>query len=84
VTVAVKSLQNTAILMVEDTGPGIPEGERAQVFERFYRVMGTQTEGSGLGLAIVREVGDSAGGTIELSDGKAGGLVVRVALPLGQ
>ena len=84
VTVAVKSLQNTAILMVEDTGPGIPEGERAQVFERFYRVMGTQTEGSGLGLAIVREVVDSAGGTIELSDGKAGGLVVRVALPLGQ
>lgn len=83
VTVTVKSLRNMAILAVEDTGPGIPEGERAQVFERFYRVIGTQTEGSGLGLAIVREVVDSAGGTIELGDGKDGGLLVLVTLPPG-
>ncbi|MEX2744272.1 sensor histidine kinase [Rhizobium mongolense] len=82
VTVSVKSLQNMAILMVEDTGPGIAESERTQVFERFYRVMDTGAEGSGLGLAIVQEVVDGAGGTIELRDGKDGGLLVLVTLPL--
>jgi len=44
------------VLEVEDTGPGIAEAERARVFDRFYRVLGTQVEGSGLGLAIVREI----------------------------
>jgi two-component system sensor histidine kinase TctE len=45
-----------AVLEVEDTGPGIPVAERSHVFERFYRILGSQVEGSGLGLAIVREV----------------------------
>ena len=43
-------------LAVRDNGPGIPEGERERVFERFYRVLGTEAPGSGLGLAIVREI----------------------------
>jgi two-component system sensor histidine kinase TctE len=45
-----------AILEVEDTGPGIPPAERAHVFERFYRILGSNVTGSGLGLAIVREI----------------------------
>jgi two-component system sensor histidine kinase TctE len=40
---------------VEDNGVGIPEGERARVFERFYRGERAGGDGSGLGLAIVRE-----------------------------
>ncbi len=48
--------QQQAILEVEDTGPGIPLSERTHVFERFYRILGTEVEGSGLGLAIVREI----------------------------
>jgi len=40
---------------VEDNGVGIPEAERARVFERFYRGEGVGGDGSGLGLAIVRE-----------------------------
>jgi two-component system sensor histidine kinase TctE len=83
VTVTVRSPRNTAVLIVEDTGPGIPEGERTHVFERFYRVMGTQAEGSGLGLAIVREVVDGAAGSVELRDREGGGLLVAVTLPLG-
>jgi len=43
-------------LQVEDTGPGIPEAEREQVFQPFYRALGTDVDGSGLGLAIVREI----------------------------
>jgi two-component system sensor histidine kinase TctE len=56
VTVRVQPLSDAVRLEVEDTGPGIPEAERALVFERFYRVLGTDTDGSGLGLAIVREI----------------------------
>lgn len=45
-----------AILEVEDNGPGIAPTEREQIFERFYRILGSEVEGSGLGLAIVREI----------------------------
>jgi two-component system, OmpR family, sensor histidine kinase TctE len=43
-------------LSVQDNGPGIPHAERERVFERFYRVLGTEAPGSGLGLAIVKEI----------------------------
>lgn len=57
VTVRVRSDElEHAYLEVEDTGPGIAQGERQRVFERFYRILGNTAEGSGLGLAIVREI----------------------------
>ena len=46
------------VLEVEDTGPGIAEAERPRIFDRFYRVLGTDAGGSGLGLAIVREIAE--------------------------
>ena len=52
------------VLQVEDTGPGIPEAEREQVFQPFYRALGTDVDGSGLGLAIVKEIADKHGATI--------------------
>ncbi|WP_349956599.1 sensor histidine kinase [Rhizobium sp. ZPR3] len=81
VTVGIGREGDTALLWVEDNGPGIPEAERAQVFERFYRIMGTEPEGSGLGLAIVREVVDGAGGSVTLGETAGGGLLVSVRLP---
>lgn len=81
VTVGVGRNGDDALLWVEDSGPGIPEAERAQVFERFYRIIGTEPEGSGLGLAIVREVVDGAGGSVTLGDAAEGGLLVTVKLP---
>ncbi|MDL2402960.1 sensor histidine kinase [Rhizobium mayense] len=81
VTVGVRHDGGDAVLWVEDSGPGIPEAERGQVFERFYRIIGTEPEGSGLGLAIVREVVDGAGGTVTLGDAAGGGLLVTVRLP---
>ncbi len=44
------------VLLVEDTGPGIPQAERELVFQPFYRALGTNVDGSGLGLAIVAEI----------------------------
>ncbi len=69
-------------LSIEDTGPGIAESERGQVFERFYRVPGSASEGTGLGLAIVREILAAHGGRISLSARAGGpGLRVEVAFP---
>ncbi|RUW31249.1 sensor histidine kinase, partial [Mesorhizobium sp. M1E.F.Ca.ET.041.01.1.1] len=56
VTVKIAAVDSEAQLTVTDAGPGIPPEEREHVFERFYRIVGTNEEGSGLGLAIVREV----------------------------
>lgn len=73
---------NVPYLCVEDTGPGIPEAERANVLERFYRVPGTSGEGSGLGLSIVKEAVDRHGGSVEI-DARAdrSGTSVRVIFP---
>ncbi|MGN6584834.1 MAG: sensor histidine kinase, partial [Rhizobiaceae bacterium] len=60
----------------------IPAAEREHVFERFYRIAGSEEHGSGLGLAIVREVADNARGRVTLSDTPGGGLTVEVRLPL--
>ncbi len=56
VTARVQRDGDEVVLEVEDTGPGIAESERARVFDRFYRVLGSRADGSGLGLAIVREI----------------------------
>jgi two-component system sensor histidine kinase TctE len=56
VTVRIRQQNASAFIDVEDTGSGIPEHERQRVFDRFYRILGTNVDGSGLGLAIVREI----------------------------
>ena len=59
------------VLQVEDTGPGIPEVEREQVFQPFYRALGTDVDGSGLGLAIVKEIGDKHQATISIAESRS-------------
>lgn len=66
VTVRVRREDDRALLEVEDTGPGIAPAERARVFERFYRILGSNTQGSGLGLAIVREIAQQHGAEIDI------------------
>ncbi|HXS28827.1 MAG TPA: sensor histidine kinase N-terminal domain-containing protein [Steroidobacteraceae bacterium] len=55
VTLSVSAIPLPSVA-VEDDGPGVPEPERERIFERFYRVAGTEANGCGLGLAIVREI----------------------------
>ncbi|MGU7773909.1 sensor histidine kinase [Burkholderia sp. MR1-5-21] len=72
----------TAVLEVADTGPGIPEGERANVWERFYRGAGAQTatnSGSGLGLSIVKRIAEQHRAAVTLATSAGGhGLTVAV------
>ena len=66
VTVRVRRDGEHALLEVEDTGPGIAPAERAHVFERFYRILGSSASGSGLGLAIVREIAQQHGAEVDI------------------
>jgi len=68
VKVSMNEQQALAIIEVEDNGPGIPVAEREHVFERFYRILGSNVQGSGLGLAIVREIAQQHGAQIEILD----------------
>lgn len=73
---------NLVELTVADSGPGIPEEERAKVFDRFYRAIQSRSmPGSGLGLAIVKQVIVRHGGTIAVEDSDDGGTLMRVRLP---
>ncbi|MDN4052753.1 ATP-binding protein [Massilia sp. YIM B02763] len=69
-------------LTVEDSGPGIPPEERERVFDRFYRVPGSDAAGSGLGLAIIKSIAQQHGATLALGESqRLGGLEVTVTFP---
>ena len=78
VEVKVRDEGARVVLEVDDSGPGIPEGERERVFDRFYRRAEAAESGSGLGLAIVRSVATAHGATVGLHASSLGGLQARV------
>ncbi len=70
-------------LRVADSGAGIPLELYERVFERFFRIAGTEQQGSGLGLAIVKRVLALHGGDVALSTGlNQRGLSVSLTMPL--
>ena len=72
-----------AELSVLDRGPGIPERDRDQIFERFSRLERDQNlVGSGLGLSIAKGIAEAHGGRIWVTDRPGGGSVFRLKLPL--
>ena len=71
ITVRIRNAERSVFLEVEDSGPGIPEAERQRVFDRFYRILGTNVDGSGLGLAIVREIAEQHDALIRVGNSPA-------------
>ena len=80
VRVAAERRNGDARVTVEDEGPGIPDEDRAELFERFYRGESTKASGSGLGLAIARELAELMGGEIAL-ESEPGRTVFSLVLP---
>jgi two-component system, OmpR family, sensor kinase len=81
VQASTQSRDGEAVLIVQDTGPGIPPELQHRVFERFVRDGRDGGRGSGLGLAIVRSVAQSHGGTVALEPLEAGSgtrFVIRI------
>ncbi|MGH9085023.1 MAG: sensor histidine kinase [Acidimicrobiales bacterium] len=79
-------VDGAAVLSVADDGPGVPDADRARIFERFARLdeaRGSATGGTGLGLAIARDVAERHGGTLVLADDGPGARFV-LTLPTAQ
>jgi two-component system sensor histidine kinase BaeS len=82
VTVVVRSEADQAVLVVVDSGPGIPADELPHVFDRLWRGSAAkQVAGSGIGLAVAREIVVAHGGTIEAVSPDGAGTTVTIRLP---
>jgi len=86
IRVIVDTQDGAACLVVEDSGPGIPDGQYERVFDRFYRAGGDQHDsgvvGCGLGLSIVRQIADLHHAGVTLSHSAFdSGLRVTVKFP---
>lgn len=77
--------ERMAQVVIEDSGPGIPEDLLGQVFEPFFRANPGRNQtikGAGLGLAIAREIIERFGGTVEIGNRAEGGLKQTVTMRL--
>lgn len=81
IDLSARASETGTVLVVSDTGPGIPALERPHVFERFYRGSGQGAGGFGLGLAIVHAAATSLGADLELESAPGEGTVVRLRFP---
>ncbi|HRI65597.1 MAG TPA: ATP-binding protein [Polyangium sp.] len=68
-------------LEVADAGPGIPEQDRARIFELFFSTK-SKSGGTGLGLPIVSDIVRDLGGKLEVATAPEGGALFRVLLPI--
>ena len=85
VTVSAVRMKNTVVLTVADTGNGIEESFREQIFEPFFRIdksRSRQLGGVGLGLALVREIVRVHDGTIEVHGNEQGGTTFEITMGL--
>lgn len=79
-----KTQKKSHLLIIEDTGVGIPAADLPRIFDRFYRVQRlphTVTKGAGLGLTIAKKLIDQAGGGIHLESKIGEGTRVTVRFP---
>ncbi|WP_020571548.1 hybrid sensor histidine kinase/response regulator [Neolewinella persica] len=89
ITVEIRPETKRLIIVIKDTGTGIPAGEQDKIFERFYMVPDQGrtpqfSRGSGIGLAIVRNVVELHHGTISVESEPGAGSSFVVSLPLGR
>lgn len=83
VTIEIVSLPRWLQVLVSDEGPGIAQGLRERVFDRFYQIDGSATRshgGVGLGLYVARRLAQSMGGSLTAEQSAAGGAAFRLSL----
>ncbi len=74
----------TAVIRVNDQGPGVPADQRERIFEPFYRLPGASERdgGVGLGLALVKSIAERHAGSVRCEDKPSGGASFVVELPI--
>ena len=87
ISVTLRRIDDNIRLQVTDTGRGIPENALPHLFDRFYRVAGSEGrthEGTGIGLALVREFAVLHQGTVDVDSAVGRGSTFTVTLPTGR
>jgi len=87
VRISARRHENDVCIAFADNGPGIPLGDQAHIFERFYRVYKDRSRdagGTGLGLSIVKNIVEAHGGQVSVESTPGSGATFRVCLPLSQ
>jgi PAS domain S-box-containing protein len=83
VSVSVADSDDQVLLRVDDAGPGVPDGQKQQIFEPFVRLAGASAvPGTGIGLALVAQFAALQDGKAWVEDRPGGGASFRVSLPL--
>jgi len=80
--VRAKASDSQVVMEVLDSGPGLPVGSEAQVFEKFYRGNHVGIPGVGLGLPICKGIVEAHGGTLRAENRPEGGALFRITLPM--
>jgi signal transduction histidine kinase len=78
--ISARALENGVEITFHDTGPGIPENHRNDIFEPFFS---TKEGGTGLGLTVSYNIVTAHGGTLDLVNGHEPGACFRLFLPMG-
>ena len=87
VQISARRQGNDLCIAFADNGPGIPLGDQAHIFERFYRVYKDRSRdagGTGLGLSIVKNIVEAHGGLVSVESTPGSGATFRVCLPMSQ
>ncbi len=82
ITITQSNIKDCIQIVIADLGPGVPEDLLHTIFDKFYRVPGSEHGGTGLGLTIAKAVIEAHGGTIQARNQVAGGLDIIINLPL--
>ncbi len=80
--ISARQSEGEAIVMIRDSGPGIPDTDISRIFERFFQVDRARRDGTGLGLAIVRHIVRAHGGRVwaESTEGEGATFFITLAL----
>lgn len=82
ITVGIEQEASKLVFYVQDNGIGISAENQSRIFERFYRVLGSQQEGCGLGLTIVQEIAERHHAKVSVvSEGEGKGSLFLVRFP---
>ncbi|MBX2874973.1 MAG: response regulator [Saprospiraceae bacterium] len=84
ITAVIDLGQDYLNIEVSDTGKGIDKDEVKHIFDRFYRVEGSEKKGSGIGLALTKELVGLHNGNISVESTKGKGTTFRIRLPVSK
>jgi two-component system CheB/CheR fusion protein len=82
ISVSSERVAGRALFEVNDSGPGIAEGQRPRALRLFQRLHNADIPGNGVGLALCRKIVEVAGGKLLIAMRPGGGTSIRFSLPM--